>query len=150
VFSVHRHPFRQAWLAVPLLLGGCGTNVNWILAEESRIVAEADPLLQAAEEQGTGLEQPVYAAEDAKAEACAFLHAAAADRMRRDPGFGEQFVSDLSAVVALLLPIRSVERCADSLKSYVRAVEALSDVLGESAAAPATIAGRDRSAAAKR
>ncbi len=74
-------------LALTFFLTGCGTNVMWLLTEESRIMAEADPLVVSAEQAGNGLETPVYEAEDAKNVACDFLHPAVFDRFARDPEF---------------------------------------------------------------
>jgi len=109
---------RLAPLSLCAVLAGCGTNVQWLLAEEGRLTPEADRLATTAEALGSGIEQPVYEAEDAKLEACRFLNEATVDRMNREPGFGEQFVSDLSSVVVLLFPVGPVERCAESLEAY--------------------------------
>jgi hypothetical protein len=117
-----------------MLLSGCGTNVLYILSEESRLLLEADPMVRSSEELANGLELPVYAAEESKDQACEFLHAAVRDRMQRDPGFGEQFVSDLSSAVALIFPISQVERCAEALEAYSGAVAALSRNIDNSAA----------------
>ena len=100
------------------LLSGCGTNVQWLLTEEGRLTPEADRLATTAETLGTGIEQPLYEAEDTKLEACRFLNEATVDRMQNEPSFGEQFVSDLSAVIVLLVPVGPVERCADSIEAY--------------------------------
>ena len=99
-------------------LAGCGTNVRWLLTEESRLTPEADRLATTAEALEDGIEQPVYAAEDAKLEACRFLTEATVERIESEPTLAEQFVSDLSAVVVLLVPIERVERCAESLDAY--------------------------------
>lgn len=107
-----------ALLSLCGVLAGCGTNVQWLLAEEGRLTPEADRLATTAETLGTGMEQPVYDAEDAKLEACRFLNEATVDRIQNEPSFGGQFVSDLSAVVVLLIPVGPVERCADSLEAY--------------------------------
>jgi hypothetical protein len=88
------------------------------LAEQGRLTPEADRLATAAESLGTGIEQPVYDAEDSQLAACRFLTEATVERMQADPTFGEQFVSDLSAVVVLLVPVEPVERCADSINAY--------------------------------
>lgn len=120
-------------MVLTLLLSGCGTNVMWVLKEESRVMAEADALVTSAEEAGNGLEQPVYEAEAAKDEACQFLHSAVFDRFNRDPGFFEQFVSDLSAAVALMVPVAQVEDCADAFDSYSAAVDSLAGTLSDSA-----------------
>jgi hypothetical protein len=120
-------------LAATILLSGCGTNVLYILSEESRVLAKADPLVQSAEELANGLENPVYAAEEFKDRACDFLHEAVLDRLQRNPGFGEQFVSDLTSAVVLLVPIPQVERCAEALEAYSGTVDALSREIDSSA-----------------
>lgn len=100
------------------LLAGCGTNVQWLLAEEGRLTSAADRLATAAEDTGTGTEQPVYDAEDVKLQACRFLTEATVERMQQEPTLGEQFVSDVSSVLVLLVPIAPVEGCADALHGY--------------------------------
>jgi hypothetical protein len=124
-------PLPTVLYGLPLcaLLAGCGTNVKWLLAEESRLTPEADRLATAAEAVGTGIEQPVYEAEDAKIEACRFLNEATVEQMQREPTFAEQFVSDLSAVIVLLVPVATVERCADSLDAYRTSIARLQDQL---------------------
>ena len=117
-----------------MLLPGCGTNVLYILSEESRVLMEADPMVRSSEELANGREVPVYAAEEIKDQACEFLHAAVRDRMQRDAGFGEQFISDLSSAVALIFPIPQVERCAEALAAYSVAVAVLSRNIDNSAA----------------
>jgi len=117
-----------------MLLPGCGTNVLYILSEESRVLMEADPMVRSSEELANGLEVPVYAAEEFKDQACEFLHAAVRDRLQRDAGFGEQFISDLSSALALIFPIPLVERCAEALETYSGAVAALSRKIDNSAA----------------
>jgi len=101
------------------LLAGCGTNVQYLLAEQGRLTPEADRLAGAAEPLGTGMEKSVYDAEDKQLADCRFLTEATVDRMQQqNPTFGEQFVSDLSEVVVLLVPIAPVERCADAIHDY--------------------------------
>ena len=107
-----------ALLLLCSLLAGCGTNVQWLLAEQGRLTPQADRLATAAESLGTGIEQPVYDAEDSQLAACRFLTEATVERMQSDPTFGEQLVSDLSAVIVLLVPVEPVERCADSINAY--------------------------------
>jgi hypothetical protein len=113
-------PIRAlAFLPFCALLAGCGTNVQYLLTEESRLTPEADRATTAAESLNTGIEKPVYDAEDAKLEACRFLHEATVQRMEETtPTFGEQFVSDLSSVFVLLVPVGQVERCAGSIRAY--------------------------------
>lgn len=107
-----------ALLLLCSLLAGCGTNIQWLMAEQGRLTPEADRLATAAEDLGTGIEQPVYDAEDSQLAACRFLTEATVERMQQDPTFGEQFVSDLSQVIVLLVPVEPVERCADSIRAY--------------------------------
>lgn len=123
-------------LALTFLLTGCGTNVMYLLSEESRIMAEADPLVVSAEQAGNGLEMPVYEAEDAKNRACDFLHSAVFDRLQRDPGFFEQFVSDLSSAVVLIVPIAQVEDCAAAFEAYSAAVDNLANSMSDAAELP--------------
>lgn len=101
-------------------LAGCGTDVKWLLAEQGQLTPKADRLTTAAETLGTGIEKPVYDAEDNELEACRFLTEAVAERMQQkeDPTLGQQMVSDLSVAVVQLVPIERVERCADSVDAY--------------------------------
>ncbi|MGH6933569.1 MAG: hypothetical protein ACREEE_14175 [Dongiaceae bacterium] len=112
------------------LLAGCGTNVPWLLERDSAFLPRASVIVSDAELAGPELSDPVYAAEDSKIAACRFMNEAVVDRMMRDPSFGEQFVSDVGVVVALLVPIPKVERCAEAFDSYVAAVDALEQRLG--------------------
>src|SRR5215475_10082233 len=121
-----------ALLLVSCLLGGCGTNVQWLLTEQGRLTPEADRLATAAEDLGTGIEQPVYDAEDRQRAACRFLTEAVVDGMEQKPSFGEQFVSDLSAVLVLLVPVEPVENCAHSIDAYRASIAQLEDELTRS------------------
>jgi hypothetical protein len=112
-------------IGLALALGGCGTNVRSLMAEDSRLVVEADRAVGVAETLGSGLEQPVYDAEQTKGEACKFINDAVVDRIERDPSFGEQFTTDLSMFIVLLVPIGDVERCADAFEAYRDSVNAL-------------------------
>jgi hypothetical protein len=128
------------------LLAGCGTNVQYLLAEQGRLTPEADRLAGAAEPLGTGLEQSVYDAEDKQLAACRFLTEATVDRMQQqNPSFGEQFVSDLSEVVVLLVPIGPVERCADSIHAYRDSIAQLERELIKLGVVAGTPAERDGS-----
>jgi len=123
------------------LLSGCGTNVKWLLSEEGRLTADADRVATAAETLGTGLEDRVYDAEDVKLEACRFLTEATVDRMQREPSFGEQFMSDLSSVVVLMIPVGLVEGCAEALYAFRESIAELEHRLidlGVLASTPAT------------
>ncbi len=116
-------PSRSRFPAVALLLlcgllAGCGTNVQWLLTEQGRLTPEADRLARAAEDLGAGIERSVYDAEDRQLVACRLLTEAAVAGMQQKPNFGEQFISNLSAVIVLLVPMDPVESCADSIKAY--------------------------------
>lgn len=134
-----------ALLLLCSLLAGCGTDVQWLLTEQGRLTPEADRLATAAETLGTGIEKPVYDAEDSQLEACRFLTEATVERMQQDPTFGEQFVSDLSAVIVLLVPVEPVERCADSINAYRDSIAQLEHELIELGVVAGTPAGSDGS-----
>jgi hypothetical protein len=135
-----------ALLLLSSLLAGCGTNVQWLLAEQGRLTPEADRLATAAEGLGTGIEKPVYDAEDSQLQACRFLTEATVERMQqKDPTFGEQFVSDLSAVIVLLVPVEPVERCADSINAYRDSIAQLEHELVKLGVVAGTPAGSDGS-----
>jgi hypothetical protein len=51
--------------------------------------------------------------------------------MQRSPTFTEQFVSDLSMVVVLLVPVGQVERCAQSLEAFRMSIAGLESQLME-------------------
>jgi hypothetical protein len=112
------------------LLAGCGTNVQLLLTEQGRLTPEADRLATAAEDLGTGIEQPLYDAEDQQLAACRFLTEAVSQGMAQKPSFGEQFVSDLSAVMVLLVPVEPVESCADAMDAYRDSIARLDHELG--------------------
>jgi hypothetical protein len=114
------------------LLAGCGTNVQWLLTEQGRLTPEADRLATAAADLGTGTEQPLYDAEDRQLAACRFLTEAVSEGMERKPSFGAQFVSDLSAVMVLLVPVEPVESCADAVDAYRQSIAQLDDELKRS------------------
>src|SRR5262245_10567617 len=121
-------------LTLPLLpLSGCGTNVMYLLKDERRVMAEADPLLVSAGEAGDGMERQVYEAEAAQVAACDFLYAAVFDSFHGDPDFFEQFVSDLSAAVVLIFPVGEVEDCADAFATYTAAVDTLAITVNSAA-----------------
>lgn len=116
-------------LASSLLLGACGTNVPWLIERDSAFMPRANTIVSTAEAASPELSDPVYSAEDSKIAACKFMNDAVVDRLQRDPSFGEQFMSDVGVVVALLVPIAKVERCADAFDSYAAAVNDLEQQL---------------------
>ncbi len=112
-----RLPVMALILCLPILTGGCGTNVPALLESESRLQWQAEETLATAELQGRGWEEPYTHAEAAKAERCEPLYDGVMQRVDAaysDDGlsFGDHFWADLQLVGALVLPIRSVEDCA--------------------------------------
>lgn len=138
--GLSRSGFRSLALLLPLcgLLAACGTNVRWLLTEQGELTPEADQLATAAESLGSGIEKPLYDAEDRQLATCRFLTEAAVEGMQEKPSFGEQFVSDLSAVVVLLVPIEPVENCADAIDAYRDSIARLKLELDEKSAVPGT------------
>lgn len=121
----------MALLLVCGLLSGCGTNVRRLLTEQGELTPEADRLATAAEDRGGGMERPLYDAEDRQLVACQFLTDAVAEGMAQKPSFGQQFVSDLSAVVVLLVPVAPVESCSDAVDAYRDSIAQLEQQLAE-------------------
>ena len=110
--------FASTLLVLCGLLGGCGTNVRYLLSEQTRLAPEADRATAAAARFDTGIEKPVYDAEDKQFAACRFLTETAVEGMQRKPTFGEHFISDMSAVAVLLVPVKPVEKCAGAINAY--------------------------------
>ena len=121
----------MALLLVCGLLSGCGTNVQRLLTEQGELTPEADRLATAAEDRGGGMEQPLYDAEDRQLTACRFLTDAVAEGMAQKPSFGQQFVSDLSTVIVLLVPVEPVESCSDAIDAYRESIGQLEQQLAE-------------------
>ena len=97
------------------LLVGCGTNVKGLLEEESRLWWRADQVIEAAEDIDPSLVDPIYEAETAKNEACEPIIKAAKERASlQESSFGEEIISDFTQVFVLIVPVGSVERCAES------------------------------------
>lgn len=56
--------------------------------------------------------------------ACRFLTEATFEGMQGKVSFGERFISDLSAVIVLLVPVEPVESCAGAISAPSESVEA--------------------------
>jgi hypothetical protein len=121
-----------------LALTSCGTNLPWLVARDSRLMAVADRAVSAAEPLGTGLEQPVYDAETVKNDACKFIYDEMSERMGRRPRFAERFRSDVSTLFVLLVPVSKVERCAQAFDAYHASVIALEHRLAALGQLPAS------------
>jgi hypothetical protein len=124
-----RPPWVRLRVAAALLVflasAACGTDVEWLLERDGRLVSRADKVAARAEAIDPDLTTPMYDAEDAKRLACESIYASIAEQITRPPSFGEELAADTGAFVAYLLPIPAVERCADAQAKYQAAVEAL-------------------------
>lgn len=110
---------------VCLAAAGCGTDVEWLLERDGRLVSRADKVAARAEAIDPDLTTPMYDAEDAKRLACESIYASIAEQITRPASFGEELAADTGAFLAYLIPIAEVERCADAQAKYQAAVEAL-------------------------
>jgi hypothetical protein len=116
----------MAAAAVVLLSSAaCGTDVEWLIERDGRLVSRADEVAARAEAIDPDLTTPMYDAEEAKRLACESIYASIAEQITRPPSFGEELTADTGAFVAYLLPVAEVERCADAQAKYQAAVEAL-------------------------
>ena len=120
-------PGAALLLALCILLAGCGNNVTTLLQEESQLAWDAHQAAMAASDLEPGLEDAFYDAEMAKFEACRPIDEAVADAVEAGSmiSFAKQFVSDASRLVAFIIPLPSVERCAKAHEDYRREYSAL-------------------------
>ena len=119
-------------LGVPL--SGCGTNVPQLLAQDSALYWEADEFLASVEDMNLGLEDAVNRAEQEKIQACKKLYKAVKIRIVRELHegplpFGEKFLYDAKLLLALLMPLGSVERCRAAVELYEQEYVRLRDAL---------------------
>jgi hypothetical protein len=118
--------------ALLFVLTGCGTSIKGLLEEESALVWQSEPVVAAAEAEGRGREEALYDTETARHQACEKITEAV--RQKRDEGggsFGQRFWSDFRQLSALLVPIPSVERCAEAQDLYKDELAALCHSLAE-------------------
>ncbi len=98
---------------------GCGTNVRKLLEDDSRASWQAYSVVEQAEALDVGLEKPIYDAEAVKDEACEPIYAAAAEKISSGTlSFWDQLWSDLVQFVVLVVPIGTVETCAEAHERY--------------------------------
>lgn len=117
---------RSSGLALCLLAAACGSSPQSLLKEDSRLTWEASSIILAAEDLDDGLADAVYEAEAAKHEACEPIIGAAREQIYEGQGsFGERFLSDLTQVVSLIVPIRPIDRCARAQRAYKQQVSRL-------------------------
>jgi hypothetical protein len=69
--------------------------------------------------------------------ACRFLTKTTFEGMQRKASFGEQFISDLSAVIVLLVPVNPAESCAGAISASSESVEHAENADTEAARRPA-------------
>ncbi len=121
---------RSIVVALSLLLADCGTDVKRLLDDESRSFWRAERIVTTAEELGLGLENPVFAAESEKLKACGPINDATRERLY-EGGWSlvEHFWSDLTQLIVRIVPVESVEECAEAHERYNREVENLREGL---------------------
>jgi hypothetical protein len=119
--------WRAGLIGLGLVLGvslsGCGTNIPRLLAEDSALVWEADEFLASVEDMNLGLERSFYRVELERTRACKALYKAVEIRVVRELHegplpFGDKFVYDAKLLIALLMPMGSVERCRAAIQRY--------------------------------
>ena len=113
-------PDRAVLVILSFLLAGCGTDVKRLIGEETRMAWDAHQVAMDASELEPGLEEPIFAAEMWKLEACEEINQTVAESIERGGifSFGEQFLTDLSLLAAYMFPLTSVERCAKAHDHY--------------------------------
>lgn len=116
---------RDIGIALSVSLTSCGTDVEWLLERDGKLVADADRIAAAAEAIDPEATTSMYDAEDAKRAACQTIYESISEQIASKPSFGEEFVSDLGLFVAYLVPIEEVERCAKAEAAYEAVVEAI-------------------------
>ncbi len=117
-------------VCLALALSACGTNVKWLIARESQDGWHNGRLIQLAEVREPAALAEVLAAEDGKIERCHTINTAARERLGRlHLPFWEQLLADFKLLVALLIPLPAVERCADAHETYDEAVVRLREEL---------------------
>ena len=124
-------PDRAFLVALALLLAGCGTDVKRLIGEETQLAWDAHQVAMDAADLEPGLEEPIYAAELTKLEACEDINENVAESIRKGGifTFGEQFLTDLSLLTAYVIPLASVERCAEAHETYKQEYVSLRDRL---------------------
>lgn len=117
-------------LVCVLLLAGCGTSIKGMLSKQGQTFWESEQLVEHPDAQGSEQLAAFLDAEDAKVEQCRRIDGAVSERMQKDTlPFWEQLWSDLTQLVALVVPIPVVERCAAAHDDYHRALERLRESL---------------------
>lgn len=107
-------------------LAACGTDVRYLVREESRTFWINERIIGLAEAEGLAEVETVYAAEAAKERACAVVTEATEARLfATGGGFWAGLWSDLREFAVSVFPVPAVERCAEAHARYRQAVAAL-------------------------
>lgn len=124
-------------LALCILLPGCGNNVMSLLQEEIQIAWDAHQVAMDAGDLEPGIEDAFFDAELAKLEACRPIDEAVAETVEAGGAlsFAKQFVGDASRLVAFVIPLPSVEKCAKAHDVFQLEYSALRTRLEEYASA---------------
>ncbi len=109
-----------------MLLTGCGSSVTGLLEEDSQLMWQSGSITVAAENLDQGLVDSIYEAEAVKDEACKPIIGAARQQIYEgQDSLGERFWSDLTQLVALIVPISSVNECAEAQERYSQELASL-------------------------
>ena len=107
-------------VVLSFLLAGCGTDVKRLIGEETHVAWEAHQIAMDAAELDPGIVELLDAAELSKLEACEDINQTVAESIEKGGiiSFGEQFLTDLSLLAAYMIPLTSVERCAEAHDNF--------------------------------
>ncbi len=127
---------RLVFIVFCLSLAGCGTDVRELLRDDNQLAWEVEEAVATAEDVGPGLDRDLQSADVTKMEACKEIYEATNARMEREMSgdgltFPEQFFADLRLLFIRLVPVPSVERCADAQDDYIAAYENLRERLAQ-------------------
>lgn len=127
---------RQMAVTLSLVLAGCGSDVESLLAQDSALFWVANESVTEASAFDPALAGPVTKAEAVKQIACARIYAAMSARVAAgEPSLGDRVVDTMSALFVRVVPVPSVERCAVAIAAYRDAVASLERTL-QTAAVP--------------
>ncbi len=119
-------------VAAALALAACGTDVKQMMQRDSETFWQDQHIVRLGEAEGLAQVQQVYAAEAAKEDACTPITEAAGERMAAGHAsyWGDVWAGMRESLVALV-PVPSVERCAEAHRRYASEIRGLCRRLGE-------------------
>jgi len=122
----HSKRARNALSVILVCLGlsGCGTDIRHLLEQDAEVTWRAHRMQLLIGNGEPEITRALDQAEDGKLAACRDINKRAWEATE-DPrqSFFEQLLTDLSLLFAFLVPVGSVERCADAQRDYRQAFE---------------------------